>query len=217
MTTPNAEHSVVNIHKLRDYCLNPMYDEGKYKARSVMNFKKIFQLLIDFFEQEKIDYALIGAFALKAYGYVRATQDVDFIVRQEDQTKIISNLESLGFETLHASTGYSNHAHPLSGLGRIDFVYVRGETAETIFARTRRILILGDITVPVVRPEHLVALKVFAMKNDPNRALREMADIEYLLRLPEIEMETAKKYFEKYGQMDRYYDIIDGKEKKQGS
>jgi hypothetical protein len=46
-----------------------------------MNFKKIFQLLIDFFEQEKIDYALIGAFALKAYGYVRATQDVDFIVR----------------------------------------------------------------------------------------------------------------------------------------
>jgi hypothetical protein len=78
-------------------------------------------------------------------------------------------------------------------------------------------LILGDITIPVVRPEHLVALKVFAMKNDPNRALREMADIEYLLRLPEIEMETAKKYFEKYDQMDRYYDIIGGKGKKQGS
>ena len=59
--------------------------------------------------------------------------------------------------------------------------------------------------------------KVFAMKNDPNRALREMADIEYLLRLPEIEMEEAKKYFEKYGQMDRYYDIIGGKGKEQGS
>ena len=28
MTIPNAEHSVVNIRKLRDYCLNPMYDEG---------------------------------------------------------------------------------------------------------------------------------------------------------------------------------------------
>ena len=181
-----------------------------------MNFKKIFQLLIDFFEQEEIDYALIGAFALKAYGYVRATQDLDIIVRQEDQTKIISNLESLGFETLHTSTGYSNHVHSLSSLGRIDFVYVRGETAETIFAQTRHILILGDITIPVVRPEHLVALKVFAMKNDPNRALREMADIEYLLRLPEIEMEEAKKYFEKYGQMDRYYDIIGGKGKKQG-
>ncbi len=42
-----------------------------------MKFKKTFQLLIDFFERERIDYALIGAFALKAYGYTRATQDVD--------------------------------------------------------------------------------------------------------------------------------------------
>jgi hypothetical protein len=60
-----------------------------------MKFKKIFQLLIEFFERERIDYALIGAFALKAYGYVRATQDVDFIARQKDQKKIIANLESL--------------------------------------------------------------------------------------------------------------------------
>gem|GEM_PF-4663719 len=26
MTIPNAEHSVVSTRKLRDYCLNPMYD-----------------------------------------------------------------------------------------------------------------------------------------------------------------------------------------------
>jgi len=91
-----------------------------------MKFKKTFQLLIDFFERERIDYALIGAFALKAYGYTRATQDVEFIARQKDQKKIIVNLESLRFETLYSSTGYSNHLHPLSGLGRIDFVYVKG-------------------------------------------------------------------------------------------
>ncbi len=38
-----------------------------------MNIKAIFQSLIDFFEQAGIDYALVGAFALKAYGYLRAT------------------------------------------------------------------------------------------------------------------------------------------------
>ncbi len=182
-----------------------------------MNFKKIFHLLIDFFEREGIDYALIGAFALQAYGYMRATQDVDFIVRDEDQKKIIGNLESLGFETLYSSPGYSNHVHSLPSLGRIDFVYAKGKTAEDIFTQTRNILSLGDITIPVVRPEHLVALKVFAMKNDPKRALREMADIEYLLGLAEIEMETAKKYFGKYGQMERFYDIIGKKGEKQGS
>jgi hypothetical protein len=33
MRIPNAKHAVVDIRKLRDYCLNPMHDEGKHKAR----------------------------------------------------------------------------------------------------------------------------------------------------------------------------------------
>jgi hypothetical protein len=30
---PHAERAVVDIRKLRDYCLNPMHDEGQHKAR----------------------------------------------------------------------------------------------------------------------------------------------------------------------------------------
>src|SRR2546421_5770874 len=30
---PNAERAVVEIAKLRDYCLNPEHEEGKHKAR----------------------------------------------------------------------------------------------------------------------------------------------------------------------------------------
>src|SRR5262245_807028 len=33
MPIPNAERAVVNIRKLRDYCLNPLHDEGQHKAR----------------------------------------------------------------------------------------------------------------------------------------------------------------------------------------
>jgi hypothetical protein len=33
MKIPNAERAVVDIRKLRDYCLNPIHDEGKHKAR----------------------------------------------------------------------------------------------------------------------------------------------------------------------------------------
>ena len=33
MLVPNAEHAVVDIRKLRDYCLNPLHDDGKHKAR----------------------------------------------------------------------------------------------------------------------------------------------------------------------------------------
>jgi len=173
-----------------------------------MNFRNVFQHLVDFFNREKIDYALIGAFALKAYGYTRATQDIDFFARGEDQDAIIGMLESIGFETMYRSTGYSNHQHPLSGLGRIDFVYAGGATADALFRDTRKLLVIGEMRVPVVSPEHLVALKVFAIKNNPQRALREMADIEYLLKMPDVDAEELKKVFEKYGQMGKYYEII---------
>ena len=32
-TLPNAGHAVVDIRKLRDYCLNPWHEDGKHKAR----------------------------------------------------------------------------------------------------------------------------------------------------------------------------------------
>jgi hypothetical protein len=33
MIVPYAERAVVDIRKLRDYCLDPTHDEGKHKAR----------------------------------------------------------------------------------------------------------------------------------------------------------------------------------------
>lgn len=33
MLIPSAEHAIVDIRKLRDYCLNPEHDKGQHKAR----------------------------------------------------------------------------------------------------------------------------------------------------------------------------------------
>jgi hypothetical protein len=33
MLIPNAQNAVVDIRKLRDYCLNSQHDDGKHKAR----------------------------------------------------------------------------------------------------------------------------------------------------------------------------------------
>jgi hypothetical protein len=33
MFIPNAENAVIDIRKLRDYCLNSKHDDGKHKAR----------------------------------------------------------------------------------------------------------------------------------------------------------------------------------------
>jgi len=52
-----------------------------------LNIKTIFRIQIDFFKKEGIDYGLAGAFALKSYGYLRVTQDVDFLIRRNPQNK----------------------------------------------------------------------------------------------------------------------------------
>ena len=179
-----------------------------------MNIRTIFRSLIGFFQQERIDYALVGAFALKGYGYLRATEDADFLVRATYQSRIIAYLESLGYETIYRSAGYSNHVHPLANLGRIDFIYVEGETADTILSEVNPLLVLDDISMPVARVEHLIALKVFAMRNDPERSLREMADIQFLLKLPDLDLEEIRGYFEKYGQMKKYNELTQREKEK---
>lgn len=176
----------------------------KSGATGTVKFRQVLELLVEFFEKRQIDYALIGAFALQAYGYVRATADLDFIARSETRETIVAFLESLGYETIAVAKGFSNHVHPLEKLGRVDFVYVSGETAEEIFSSVRPMAALGEKHLVVVKPEHLIALKVFAMKNDPSRTFREMADLEYLIRLKGIDLEEVRRIFFHYGMEKRY-------------
>lgn len=61
--------------------------------------------------------------------------------------------------------------------------------------------------MPVPRPEHLVAMKVAAMKNDPGRTFQEMTDIRFLLRLPGVDRAMAASYFERHGLRDRLDEI----------
>jgi hypothetical protein len=126
---------------------------------------------------------------------------------REAQPGAIEFLEGLGYETLHVSPGYSNHSHPDPSRGRVDFVYVSGETSRLLFEGVGRSLKVGTWEVPVPRPEHLVAMKVHAMKNDPERTFQELADIRFLMSLPGVDRLEIQKYFEDAGLRDRYDEI----------
>ena len=45
------------------------------------------------------------------------------------------------------------------------------------------------------------------MKNDPSRILQEMADMQFLLRLPDIDEAEVRAYFERSGFLERYREI----------
>lgn len=48
-------------------------------------------------------------------------------------------------------------------------------------------------------PEHLAAMKAFAVKNAPERAARDLADVAFLLGLPRVNRGEVRASFERYG------------------
>jgi hypothetical protein len=164
-----------------------------------LDFGKVIDLLAGFFEREKFPFAVIGAFGLHAYGLTRATTDLDFVTDSAARPRLVQFLEVRGYETLYVSDGYSNHLHHDPALGRVDVVYVSGETSRRLFEGASNDRLVSGRRLPVPRPEHLAAMKVQAIKNDPARRHQELADIRFLMSLPGIDRDEIRGYFESSG------------------
>lgn len=172
-----------------------------------MDFAATLKRVSAFLDERDVRWALIGGLALSAYGSVRSTLDLDLAVDGEAQSRLIAFMESLGFETLYRSSGYSNHQHPDETMGRVDFVYVRGETRDRLFTEAEVHSGPGGLQVHVPKPEHLIAMKVVAMKNDPGRTFQDLADIRLLLEPPEVDRNEVRKFFEKHDLLERYREL----------
>ena len=155
-----------------------------------------------------VRWAVAGGLALQAYGWSRVTQDIDLVVEATARAGVVARMEELGYETLYASEGFSNHLHSVKSRGRVDCIYVEAPTADQLFADCRRLDWSGGRTMKVPSPEHLVAMKVHAIRNDASRMFRELADIDYLMRLPGVDGERLRDYFRSAGLEDRYDDLV---------
>lgn len=114
-----------------------------------MQFDEVLRTFQRFFDREGVRYALIGGLAMQAWGRSRMTKDVDIAVDRSSQERVLAFTEELGYELLHVSKAYSNHAHSDARRGRIDFMYLAGETAERVFGAASERPIVGDVVFPV--------------------------------------------------------------------
>ena len=169
-----------------------------------MKFDEVLKTFAAFFERDGVRYALIGGLAMQAWGRSRLTKDIDFAVDASSRDRVVAFAESLGYETLYVSEGYSNHAHDDPVWGRIDFMYLYGDTAEKIFAAARSKPIVGDAEAPVASAEHLAMMKAVAMKNEPHRALFEGDDVRILMDAPGVDRKAIRDYFVRNGLLDLY-------------
>lgn len=145
---------------------------------------------------------LAGGFALAAWGSTRATADVDLIVDDSRRDEVLGRLAGEGFETLFDSDGFTNLLHPDPELGRLDLIWVEGETSRRLFAAALERPGPGGRSTLVPAPEHLVEMKLKAVRNQPTRILRDGEDLRLLLSLPGIDENAAREAFRRAGLSD---------------
>ena len=175
-----------------------------------MDFAAELRAVQDFLGARGFRSAVIGGIALAAYGHPRLTLDLDIVTEAAAQQAVVPFMESRGFTTLHRSSGYSNHRHADRSHGRVDFMYVQGRTSQLLFEALRSLPGPAGVPIAVPRPEHLIAMKVQAMRDAPERTWQDLVDIGYLLRLRGVNQEEVRGYFSKAGLEDRWRELSDG-------
>jgi len=179
-----------------------------------MEFKAVLKTLIERFNEQGIDFALIGAFAMGVAGVTRTTEDLDFLISEADIIKVSNIMKSLGYEVLQSGPETSHYISPLAAFGRVDFLHARRKYSRKMLQRAKQEAVFnGAFMIKVVRPEDLIGLKVQSSSNDPSRYYQDMGDIEQILKRHHqgvifLNMELVREYFKIFQREEELDDLM---------
>jgi len=176
-----------------------------------MNFALIFKFLIENLSREKIDFALMGGFALQAAGVTRTTQDIDLLVLSEASPKIKEIMLKHRYELLYESEDVLNFTSKNFELGRVDFLLAHRKYTLAMLKRAKEEPVFGGkFKIKVLSAEDQIGLKVQASSNNPKRLYQDMADVRMLLEnnYPKLDLKLVREYFLLFGKEKEFDDMI---------
>jgi hypothetical protein len=146
-----------------------------------MDFKIVITKLIQRFDESKIQYGLIGGFALGLWGVGRSTVDLDFLIDRGDLDEVDAIMKAQGYECRFRSENVTQYVSPVHLFGEIDFLHAfRQASLEMLKRAEKKEAFSGGLKIRVLLPEDLIGLKLQAIKNNPSRKEADMADIKAL-------------------------------------
>lgn len=169
----------------------------------------IFETLAAEFERAKMTCLLIGGFAVNHYQVSRQTNDIDFLTTEEDFRKILGPLKKLEYEEFHRGETFVWLRSRRPAWMIVDFMFVGPPTFERMLREGEKIKFEGtEWVVPSL--EHLIALKLHAIKNNSDRELRDMLDIVDLIKSNKFEVRTDrfKALCLKHGTQEIYEKVL---------
>lgn len=160
-------------------------------------------------KKRKLRFIVIGGLAVNHYGYARETGDLDFFVSQNDRDGWIKLLKDFGYSDCNDGGNFIQFNPPAQNAWPVDLMLVQEKTFAPIFAASRE-AVFFEVQTRVPSLEHLIALKLHALKNTRmTRFLKDFLDVEYLIRINRLDIrsQNLRGLFEKYGTPDLYEKI----------
>ena len=144
-----------------------------------------FDQIVRSFSRAKVRYAVAGGFAVGLHGYVRATQDMDFLVNVADLPKAEAALGRLGYRANPEVQEFARAGLTLKrffkrlpkedDLMAVDLLVPGAARMERVLRRAIRVSYRRS-SLPVVTARDLVAMKRL------RGSKADKADIDYLRR-----------------------------------
>ena len=175
-----------------------------------MPYVTVFDMIFEKFGKEKIDYILVGGFAVNAYGVSRHTGDIDFLISDDDYSKVKKMLLELGYRENMKEVLFARFVSDDPKLWDLDLLLVDRQTLKGIYRNGKSTQVSGhSFIVPSL--DHLIALKLHAIKNNPaGREFKDMPDIIQLIKMNKIDpsAHSFKDLCLKYGTQPLYAKIV---------
>ena len=150
--------------------------------------------LVRSLNQHEIDYVVVGAVALIAYGYKRFTEDIDLVLTEEGLAKFHRELIGLGYAP--GFPGAKKRIRStLEGVS-IDILTSGeypgdGKPKPVVIPRPDEASIEIE-GIRIVTLEKLIELKLASGMTAPDR-LRDLADVQELIRIRKLDAQFAER------------------------
>jgi hypothetical protein len=145
-----------------------------------MNLNQDFQEFVELFVAHKVEFLVVGGYALAAHGHPRYTKDLDVWVwlGPENAQRIIAAVEEFGFGNLGLSAADFEEPDVMVQLGhepqRIDILtYASGLQFEDAH-KNRVYITIGNVQVPFISLEDL---RINKLASGRPRDIADIADL----------------------------------------
>lgn len=170
-----------------------------------MKQPSVFALMSEVIKCAKASAMMIGGFALNAYKVSRQTHDVDFLIPEKDYEVVRDLLVQEGYMQDYVTDNFARFRSAKKGFMDLDIMFVNDATFEKMKRECGHLTIEENVfNVPSLN--HLIALKLHAIKYNPKRENKDLLDIISLILQNDIDVSNneLKAIFLKYGTKELY-------------